>query len=63
MTQSIQIDKKLAAPLKKGEKVGTLTLKEGGKVVATVDLVTEKAVHSASLFDLFKRSTANLLGL
>ena len=63
MTQSIQIDKKLAAPLKKGENVGTLTLKEGGKVVATVDLVTEKAVHSASLFDLFKRSTANLLGL
>ena len=61
--ESIEIDEKLTAPLKKGQKVGTLTLKENGKVIARVDLITEKSVEKASFFDLFKRSTSKLFGL
>lgn len=63
ITETLEIDKKLKAPLKKGQKVGTLTLKENGKVIAHVDLITEKAVKKASFFDLFKRSTTKLFGL
>lgn len=60
--QSVQFNQKLQAPLKKGEKIGVLTLKEDDKVIAKVDLVTSEKIEKASFFDLFKRSVSKLVG-
>ena len=43
----------LKAPLKKGQKVGTLDIKENGKVVRTINLTVDKNVEKANIFELY----------
>ncbi|QFT89495.1 D-alanyl-D-alanine carboxypeptidase DacF precursor [Bacillus sp. THAF10] len=52
----ITVDEKVKAPVKKGDKVGTLVLKKGGKVVSESDLVAGSDSMEASWWQLFKRS-------
>ena len=52
---------KLKLPIKKGEKIGTLTLKEGNKKINEVDLTVLEDVKKASIIELYKRSIKSAL--
>ena len=45
----------LKAPLKKGEVVGKLKIKENGKIIRTVDLLTKEAIKKANIIELYLR--------
>lgn len=47
-------------PLKKGDEVGKLVVKNGDKIVSETPLVVEENVDKASFFTLFKRSIQKL---
>lgn len=48
-------------PLKKGEKVGTLTVKKDGKTVTKSPLIIKQDAQPASYFTLLKRSLQNMV--
>ncbi|HHY82056.1 MAG TPA: D-alanyl-D-alanine carboxypeptidase [Clostridiales bacterium] len=49
------LEEKIKAPLSKGDKIGTLTIKQGDKVIQTLDIVSDRDVKKANLFDYFKK--------
>ena len=49
------LEEKLKAPLKKGDKIGILTIKQGDKVMETLDIVSDRDVDKANVFDYFKK--------
>lgn len=51
----IDLDK-FKLPIKKGQKIGTLKLKENNKVVSTIDLTVNKDIKKANLFKIYKRT-------
>ncbi|PYZ98503.1 D-alanyl-D-alanine carboxypeptidase [Alteribacter lacisalsi] len=61
-TEEVKWDKNLKAPLKEGDKVGTLSIKLEGKVLSEVPLVINEDVPEASLWQLIKRTTSVLVG-
>ncbi|TYS68321.1 D-alanyl-D-alanine carboxypeptidase [Sutcliffiella horikoshii] len=54
--KEITVDENVKAPVKKGDKVGKIVLKKGGKVLSESDLVAAKDSNEASWWQLFKRS-------
>lgn len=54
--------KKMKAPVKKGDIVGNLTIKEDGKVVNNVDITVEKSVDKAGLFTIYFRYLRDIAG-
>jgi D-alanyl-D-alanine carboxypeptidase (penicillin-binding protein 5/6) len=56
ITKDIQLNKNIQAPIKKGQVVGVLILKQGSKVLSKTDLVANKSVSKANWYDLFKRT-------
>jgi serine-type D-Ala-D-Ala carboxypeptidase (penicillin-binding protein 5/6) len=52
----IKVEENNKAPIKKGDELGTLILKQNGKVVLESPLVAKENVDQASWWDLFKRS-------
>jgi D-alanyl-D-alanine carboxypeptidase (penicillin-binding protein 5/6) len=54
--QKINLKKTLDAPIKKGDKVGTIKLIRGGQVVIESDLVAKSDVKEAGWWALYKRS-------
>jgi len=58
----VQIESNLAAPIKKGQKIGQVVVKKNGQLVTTVDLVAADAVEKAEWFDLWKRTTRKMFG-
>ncbi len=52
---------KLKLPIKKDQKIGILKLKDGNKVISTVDLTVNKDVNKASIIKLYKRSIRNVI--
>ena len=53
-TYEVQLDK-ITAPVKKGDKVGTLTLKENGKETKTIDLTIKEDIPKANFLELYVR--------
>ncbi len=51
----------LKAPLKKGEVVGKLKVKENGKLVRTINLITEKEVKKANIFELYTQNLNDII--
>lgn len=51
---------KIKLPIKKGDKVGILKLKDGNKVISEVDLTVKKDVEKASILELYKRSIISI---
>ncbi len=45
----------LTAPIKKGDVVGKLKIKENGKYLRTIDLTINKTIKKASIFELYLR--------
>ncbi|MBA2870059.1 D-alanyl-D-alanine carboxypeptidase (penicillin-binding protein 5/6) [Anoxybacillus calidus] len=52
----IKVKENIKAPIKKGDQLGTLVLKQNGKVVLESPLVAKENVAAASWWDLFKRT-------
>lgn len=48
--------KKVAAPVKKGDTIGTLKIEKNGKVIVSSPLVAKENVEKANLWQLFKKS-------
>jgi D-alanyl-D-alanine carboxypeptidase (penicillin-binding protein 5/6) len=55
VTKEIIMEKKVKAPIKKGDALGTLIVKSGDKVIAKEPLVASEDIAEASLWELFKR--------
>ena len=60
ITKKINIAEHLKAPIKKGDKLGTLTIEKDGKVLSDTKLVAAEDVDSASWWQLFKRTVGNV---
>ncbi|MEE0699091.1 MAG: D-alanyl-D-alanine carboxypeptidase family protein [Bacilli bacterium] len=52
---------KIKLPIKKGEVVGELRLKNGNKVVSKVPLTVKRDAQKASILELYKRSIKSIL--
>ena len=73
VTQLLNINKKvknykfetkvnnITAPVKNGDKVGTLLIKKDGKVINKVDLTIKENIKKANLWDLYKRNAKLVL--
>jgi serine-type D-Ala-D-Ala carboxypeptidase (penicillin-binding protein 5/6) len=54
--QQIDVNKDLKAPIKKGDKIGVLTIKKNGETLVKSPLVAKENVEEASWWKLFNRS-------
>ncbi|BCB04603.1 D-alanyl-D-alanine carboxypeptidase family protein [Bacillus sp. KH172YL63] len=54
--QKVTLSEELKAPIKKGDKVGTLVVMNKGKIVVKSTLVAKKNVNDASWWELYKKS-------
>lgn len=52
---------KIKLPIKKGEKIGILKLKDGKKVISTAQLTVKEDMEKASILELYKRSIKSIL--
>ena len=55
ISQSIELEEKIAAPVSKGQRLGTLTLRAGEQVLAQIPLVAKESVERLSWWQIFKR--------
>ena len=46
-------------PFEEGDKIGTLTITQGDKVVQNLDIVSDRDVLRANVFDYFKKIFSN----
>ena len=53
--------KNLKAPIKKGDNIGNLIIKENGNAVRTLILTTDKDIPKASFLDLFFRNIKDMI--
>lgn len=60
LNYEIKLDK-IKLPIKKGDKVGILKLKEGNEVISTTELTVKEDVEKASILELYKRSIRTIL--
>ncbi|MCH1624824.1 D-alanyl-D-alanine carboxypeptidase family protein [Ferdinandcohnia quinoae] len=58
--KEIVVDKKVNAPIKKGEELGKLVIKKDGKVLSESPLVAGEEITAASWWKLFKRSVGSI---
>ncbi|KRG08722.1 D-alanyl-D-alanine carboxypeptidase family protein [Lederbergia galactosidilytica] len=56
LTEEIELNEHLKAPIKKGEQIGVLKVKKEGKELIEVPLVAKENVERASWWQLYKRS-------
>ncbi|WP_350344709.1 D-alanyl-D-alanine carboxypeptidase family protein [Proteinivorax tanatarense] len=61
ITTSINVPKRIDAPIAKGEKVGVIEVLRDGTVIEKIDLTVEKEVDEAGTMQLFGRSLKELL--
>ncbi len=52
---------KIKLPVKKGDKIGILKLKDANKVIGKVDLTVKEDVKKASIIQLYKRSIKSII--
>jgi D-alanyl-D-alanine carboxypeptidase (penicillin-binding protein 5/6) len=60
LTTSYQLMEELTLPVEKGERVGTLFIKDGDEVILEAPLTVEHTIETASFFTLLKRSFQEL---
>lgn len=60
LNYEIKLDK-IKLPIKSGDKIGTLKLKDGNKVISKVDLTVKEDALKASILELYKRSIKSIL--
>lgn len=52
---------KIKLPIKKGETIGILKLKEGNKVISKVELTVKENALKANILELYKRSIKSII--
>lgn len=60
VTYSIELDE-MVAPIKVGDKVGSLSIIENNKVTRTIDLTVEKDIKKANIFELYIRYLKDII--
>jgi D-alanyl-D-alanine carboxypeptidase (penicillin-binding protein 5/6) len=55
VTVQLQLEESLTAPVSRGQRIGTLTVRSGEQILAQVPLVAEEAVPRLSWWQLFGR--------
>ncbi len=55
-SKNIKMNKDLKAPIKKGDKIGTLQIKKDGKVYVESPIVAKEDIDKASWWQLYKRA-------
>jgi D-alanyl-D-alanine carboxypeptidase (penicillin-binding protein 5/6) len=53
--QEIQMESKLYAPIQKGQKIGSMLIVKDGKTYAQTDIISDREVGVAGVFDYLKR--------
>jgi len=53
--KKVILEEGLKAPIKKGDKIGELVVEQDGRLVGAVDIVADRAVNKASIFDYFSK--------
>ena len=57
----ISLEEGLAAPIKKGEKIGTVSYMLGEQTLATTDILADESVEKIGYWGLFLRMLADFL--
>lgn len=60
ISYDLKIDN-LKAPVNKGDKVGTLIIKEDGKSIKEVDVTVEESIEKANFFNLYLRYLSDII--
>lgn len=60
ITYETKLDK-IKAPVKSGDKIGTLKVKEDGKVIKEVDLTVKEDVEEANILELYLRYLSDMI--
>jgi serine-type D-Ala-D-Ala carboxypeptidase (penicillin-binding protein 5/6) len=58
----VSIKPDIKAPVAKGEKLGQITIRKDGKVMASIDLVAADAVEKANWWNIFSRTARKMFG-
>ena len=53
ITTSVTLEKEIPAPVSKGQRLGTFTVKSGDQILAQIPLVAETAVKKKTFADIF----------
>lgn len=53
--KEIALEEKLKAPIKKGQKIGSLSILQDNKVIQSLDILSDREVKKATVFDYFKK--------
>lgn len=53
---------KIIAPVKKGDKVGTIDIIEEGKVISTIDATVKENIEKANIFTVYLRNLKEVIG-
>ena len=59
ITTELNVNERIAAPLKKGAKVGEITVYKDGVMIDRVAILSNETVAKANLFDRFKDVSKN----
>ncbi|WP_100407100.1 D-alanyl-D-alanine carboxypeptidase family protein [Bacillus solitudinis] len=62
VAERLEIDQEVKAPIKKGDRLGTLFVEREGKILSETALVASEDVFDASWWKLFKRVLSNFGG-
>lgn len=62
ITERLELEQPIAAPVKKGDPVGTLYVEKDGEILTEAVVVAEEDVAEATLWTLIKRTTSKLVG-
>lgn len=55
-TTTVKLDESIAAPIKKGQQVGTMIVSNGDKVLSETPLIVDEKVDTANIVTLFNRT-------
>ncbi|WP_374701235.1 hypothetical protein [Thalassobacillus sp. C254] len=63
ISEKVEMNKNLKAPIKKGETIGKFVVEKDGEVLAETDIVAREDVKEATWWGLFKRTLAKMSGI
>ena len=55
VTTEVTLDEEVTAPVSQGQKLGTLTIKAGDKILAEIPMVAESGVEKITFWQMYKR--------
>lgn len=59
--KEIKVSENIIAPVKKGEVVGSIVISKDGQEISRTDLVIDRSVERATMWDLLKRTMRNMI--